>query len=139
MVLVPVYHHKKGSTILGLPYGPENLLPASHSHLHAPLLEHAKENASALCNPVHPLYFSSTNGLECWLHGCNGRVFTSVNNYRRHCREQGQSCDKPTCPICGRTFTRRTARDQHYTKKRCKVVDNDWNGIPFQRRVFRCN
>jgi hypothetical protein len=138
-VPVPVYHHESGSTTLGVPYGPENLLPASHPLLHAPLVEHGKGNASALSNPVHPLYLSSSNGLECWLHGCNGRVFTSVNNYRRHCREQGQSCDKPMCPICGRAFTRRTARDQHYIKKRCKVVDIDENGIPFQRRVFRCN
>jgi hypothetical protein len=135
-VPVPVYHHKQGSKTVELPCGPGNLLPASHSLLHAPLLEHGKDNASALYNPAHPLYLTSTNGLECWLHGCNGRVFTSVNNYRRHCREQGQSCDKPMCPTCERTFTRRTARDQHYTGKRCKVVDIDRNGIPFQRRVF---
>jgi hypothetical protein len=135
-VPVPVYHHEQDSTTLILSYGPENLFPASRSLLHAPLLEHGKENASSLCNPVHPLLLSSTNGLRCWLHGCNGRVFTSVDNYRRHCREQGQSCDELMCPICGRAFTRRTARDQHFTGKRRKAVDIDKNGIPFQRRVF---
>lgn len=78
----------------------------------------------------------STEHIECWLHGCNGRVFASLSNYRRHCRERTNLADRPTCSICRRTFTRKSARDQHQHQRRCETIDFDGNGIPFKRLVF---
>ncbi|CAK1362614.1 uncharacterized protein RHO25_007130 [Cercospora beticola] len=64
----------------------------------------------------------------CWQHGCNGRAFTNLSNYRRHCKEKSESYRKPVCPRCGRQFVREAARDSHYGQKRCKVVAIDANG-----------
>ena len=67
--------------------------------------------------------------VQCWQHGCNGRTFSSLSNYRRHCREKGLN-RQPTCPECGRGFSRRGARDSHYQKRRCKMVALDGSGVP---------
>lgn len=65
----------------------------------------------------------------CWLHGCNGRAFTNISNYRRHCRERSHDHTKPTCPRCGKQFLREAARDSHFYNRRCKVLGVDANGV----------
>ena len=67
--------------------------------------------------------------VQCWQHGCNGRTFSSLSNYRRHCREKRLN-QQPTCPRCGRGFSRPGARDSHYQKRRCKMVVLDGSGVP---------
>ncbi|KAF2721776.1 hypothetical protein K431DRAFT_284467 [Polychaeton citri CBS 116435] len=57
---------------------------------------------------------------QCWDHGCDGRTFSTLSNYRRHCREQSVSnAELVPCPTCGKRFTRATARDLHLRRQRC--------------------
>ena len=67
--------------------------------------------------------------VRCWQHGCNGRTFSSLSNYRRHCREKRLN-RLPTCSRCGRGFSRTGARNSHYQQRRCKVVVLDGSGVP---------
>ena len=71
----------------------------------------------------------NTIQLQCWQHGCNRKEFSSLSNYRRHCREKKLN-RLYTCPRCGRSFSRTAARDSHYQKRRCRTVVLDSNGIP---------
>ncbi|CAK1366484.1 unnamed protein product [Cercospora beticola] len=73
--------------------------------------------------PQEQVYF-------CWQHGCQGRPFTNLSNYKRHCREQDQAYAKPACPRCGKSFLREKVRDDHYLQRRCRVVSIDANGVP---------
>jgi hypothetical protein len=75
--------------------------------------------------------------IECWLHGCKGRIFSSISNYRRHCKERNGIREKPVCPTCGRVFTRKLARDQHFEQLRCRVTLADGNGVPFKQPLFQ--
>jgi hypothetical protein len=50
---------------------------------------------------------------RCWEHGCKGRQFSSYSNLSRHQREKSGLTVKASCPWCGITFTRTTARDKH--------------------------
>ncbi|KAF2722287.1 hypothetical protein K431DRAFT_266617 [Polychaeton citri CBS 116435] len=68
---------------------------------------------------------------RCYQHGCDGRSFTSLSNYRRHCREKASAKPKPTCERCGQRFTRMTARDIHFSQMRCKRSCLDENGVAF--------
>lgn len=78
-------------------------------------------------NPVETL---SNGAIRCWSHGCNGREFSSLGNYRRHFREQHRVCKKFNCQRCGRTFSRSTARNVHFEKRKCRAVQLDENGVP---------
>lgn len=66
----------------------------------------------------------------CWQHGCKGRSFTTLSNYRRHCREKSSGYAKPQCPVCGQHFLREAARDAHLQLQRCKIVGIDPSGNP---------
>lgn len=61
---------------------------------------------------------------RCFEHGCNGRTFSNMDNYKRHLREQ-RSQTSIQCPFCGKEFSRKSNMDTHVAKKRCKVV-NTW-------------
>ncbi|KAL4738909.1 hypothetical protein BDV11DRAFT_188720 [Aspergillus similis] len=56
---------------------------------------------------------------RCWDHGCEGRKFSSVGNYRRHLREKNGQAKMHPCPDCGRVFTRSTARNFHRQSGTC--------------------
>jgi hypothetical protein len=62
---------------------------------------------------------SSSGDYRCYQHGCEGRRFSSSENYRRHIRERNKS-DRTTCPFCAAVFTRKSNKDTHLRKGRCK-------------------
>lgn len=57
--------------------------------------------------------------IRCWEHGCEGRKFSSLGNYRRHLREKNGQAKVYPCPECGRVFTRSTARNYHKESGTC--------------------
>jgi hypothetical protein len=60
----------------------------------------------------------NTQSLQCFEHGCNGRVFSCRENYLRHVREKsGKSTTM--CLFCGTEFTRRSNRDKHVAQRKC--------------------
>lgn len=77
---------------------------------------------------------ASTNLIRCWLHGCGGRSFTHLSNYRRHCREKSKSKVDFSCFRCGKHFTRKAAWKTHGEQQRCRFIDYDANGVPFERK-----
>ena len=64
----------------------------------------------------------------CWDHGCNGKVFSSWSNLRRHQRERACQAPKCYCPRCGAHFSRTTARNQHLANMSCKRIRRYSNG-----------
>jgi hypothetical protein len=79
--------------------------------------------------------FAAIGTINCWLHGCEGRSFSSMGNYRRHCREKDGLVKKATCPRCGRQFTRDATRHAHFQQQRCRFVAYDANGVPSWRSL----
>lgn len=82
-----------------------------------------------------PALFAGVQLLEaaprCWLHGCAGRSFSSVSNYRRHCKEKDGSQGRIECSRCGQRFSRWAAQREHVSQLRCKVRRYDANGVAF--------
>jgi hypothetical protein len=72
---------------------------------------------------------------QCWDHGCDGRKFSSLSNYRRHCRERIVTSEAMICcPYCGQRFTRTSGRDAHIERGRCywanwSTIDVSTTGI----------
>ncbi|PMB70837.1 hypothetical protein BB8028_0002g04580 [Beauveria bassiana] len=58
--------------------------------------------------------------LRCFDHGCDGRTFSSPENYRRHIREKQRPVDA-ICIYCMASFTRRSNRDKHVLNGKCRV------------------
>ncbi|KEQ84693.1 hypothetical protein M438DRAFT_405075 [Aureobasidium pullulans EXF-150] len=56
----------------------------------------------------------------CFEHGCEGRVFSSRSNLRRHQREKAQQARLLECPVCHARFYRLWTRDQHLILGRCR-------------------
>lgn len=79
---------------------------------------------------------SVANGLRCWSHGCNGRTFSSPENYRRHMREQSGLERRHICHLCGQEFSRKTARNAHVVNQRCKITFVDENGVQHRSSLF---
>lgn len=72
---------------------------------------------------------------QCWDHGCNGRIFSTLSNYRRHCREKKLLVEgRISCPVCGKRFTRTSARDAHLEREISNIADhtNQNAGMAFQ-------
>ncbi|KAM3065456.1 hypothetical protein ACMFMF_011178, partial [Clarireedia jacksonii] len=67
--------------------------------------------------------------IRCFDHGCDGRTFSSIGNYRRHIREKARRSKTFPCEVCGRSFTRSTARNMH--QKTSKCLDDVLFGIKF--------
>lgn len=70
--------------------------------------------------PASPVKFDSRpdSRPRCYEHGCNGRAFSSIENYRRHIREQ-LGLNSARCEICGALFSRKSNRDKHSAKGVC--------------------
>jgi hypothetical protein len=64
----------------------------------------------------------------CWEHGCNGKVFSSWSNLRRHERERASQAPRCYCPRCGAYFSRTTARNQHLANMSCTRIRRYSNG-----------
>lgn len=57
----------------------------------------------------------------CYEHGCNGRRFSSFENYRRHVREKDPE-RTVTCLLCDAKFTRKSNLMQHISQSRCRAL-----------------
>jgi hypothetical protein len=57
--------------------------------------------------------------LRCYNHGCDGQLFSSTENLRRHNQER-DGAGRTTCEFCGILFTRKSNRDMHLAKNRCR-------------------
>lgn len=68
---------------------------------------------------------------QCWEHGCEGRVFSTLSNYRRHCRERSMLAEGSiTCPLCGKRFTRASARNAHLEREiRSNASTEEWTAL----------
>ena len=58
---------------------------------------------------------------RCFEHGCAGRSFSSLGNYMRHMREQTGK-DHVRCHFCRVKFGRKSNRDTHIARGKCKVL-----------------
>ncbi|GAD98457.1 hypothetical protein TSTA_125090 [Paecilomyces variotii No. 5] len=64
----------------------------------------------------------------CWEHGCQGRLFSSWSNLRRHQREKARQEPACYCPRCGAYFSRTSGRDQHLANMSCTRIRRYSNG-----------
>jgi hypothetical protein len=64
--------------------------------------------------------------IRCYEHGCDGRTFSSISNYRRHQRERAGQSAVCFCPRCGAAFYRRWTRDHHVERGSC-MRQARWN------------
>jgi hypothetical protein len=87
-----------------------------------------EEQGNVITSRPPPLATSPSMQYACWQHGCNGRTFTTLSNYRRHCKERSFRYARPQCPRCGQQFSREAARDTHYNQQRCRMASIDANG-----------
>lgn len=71
---------------------------------------------------------------QCWEHGCGGRTFTNLSNYRRHCRERSLSHSKSQCTRCLRCFSRPAAKQRHQIEGRCKGSAHGHDCPPFAQQ-----
>lgn len=55
---------------------------------------------------------------QCWDHNCDGRTFSTLSNFRRHCREKTMLIEGViSCPLCGKHFSRARTRDAHFERE----------------------
>lgn len=73
---------------------------------------------------------SGAQDLACWDHGCNGRVFSTKSNLRRHQKEKEREGPECYCPKCGAFFSRSTALRQHLANESCNRIRRYSNGRP---------
>lgn len=66
--------------------------------------------------------------LHCWEHNCNGRLFSTRSNLKRHCKELSRRRPVHRCPCCNAHFSRSTARDVHFWKQSCTRIRRYSNG-----------
>jgi hypothetical protein len=66
--------------------------------------------------------------LRCWDHGCEGRLFTTLSNLKRHQREKSSGRALHPCPRCGAHFSRMTARNRHLQNQSCTRIRRNSNG-----------
>lgn len=64
----------------------------------------------------------------CWEHGCQGRVFSSWSNLRRHQKEKTRQEPACYCPRCGAYFSRTSGRNQHLANMSCTRIRRYSNG-----------
>ena len=63
---------------------------------------------------------TQTTQPQCFDHGCNGRTFSCLENYKRHLRERERRTHV-ICGFCHTSFSRKSNRDQHIVMGRCKA------------------
>lgn len=99
-------------------------------------------DSTAACNPDSLAWYphenfawqpGPTRSYRCWQHGCDGRSFSSLSNYRRHLRER--LGPRARCPRCGQTFVRAAARDEHHRERKCTMIQLDANCVPFRTKM----
>jgi hypothetical protein len=78
---------------------------------------HAEPSSSASTSPVGA--HVNRPAIRCYDHGCDGRTFSSISNYRRHQRERAGRSAVCFCPRCGAAFYRRWTRDHHVERGSC--------------------
>ncbi|CZT25542.1 uncharacterized protein RCC_11275 [Ramularia collo-cygni] len=74
--------------------------------------------------PVDDHTSSNSNRPRCFEHGCAGREFSNVYNYRRHIQERSRS-KSTECPWCSAQFTRKSNRDAHIATGRCRRLNEE--------------
>lgn len=77
----------------------------------------AEFSCSASTSPVDE--HEDRPAIRCYDHGCDGRTFSSISNFRRHQRERAGQGPVCFCPRCGATFYRRWTRDHHVERGSC--------------------
>ena len=95
-------------------------LAAAHNHHTATSASHSNRRGSSRSARSTT---AATGGvqIQCFDHGCNGRTFSSRENYYRHLREKsGQGAIR--CRFCGHEFTRRSNRDKHVADGKCVAM-----------------
>lgn len=60
---------------------------------------------------------------RCFDHGCAGRSFSCAENYLRHVREKNAT-KTIECDFCKTSFSRKSNRDSHVSRMKCKVLRN---------------
>lgn len=88
--------------------------------------DHNNPNTADECQ--QPVATRGEGKAQCWEHGCNGRVFSTWSNLKRHQKEKSGNAKKVLCPQCGGEFTRVTARDTHLAKGSCNRIRRYSNG-----------
>ena len=58
---------------------------------------------------------------RCFEHGCDGRAFCSIENYKRHLREKN-GLNVTLCILCNKQFTRKSNMDKHMADGRCGLI-----------------
>ncbi|EWZ83094.1 hypothetical protein FOWG_13028 [Fusarium oxysporum f. sp. lycopersici MN25] len=75
--------------------------------------------------------------LRCWDHGCNGQLFTTLSNLKRHQKEKSSQRPSYPCNMCGAIFSRTTARNHHIQNQSCNRIRRHSNGRVRPNRTLR--
>ncbi|THY11344.1 hypothetical protein D6D01_08950, partial [Aureobasidium pullulans] len=102
--------------------------PSQHSDqdIGQPTFSRTRRERASCTLVSHDLSSASTHlpntvaNRACFEHGCEGRVFSSRSNLRRHQREKAQQARLLECPVCHARFYRLWTRDQHLMLGRCR-------------------
>lgn len=78
-----------------------------------------------------------TQDLRCWDHGCNGQLFTTLSNLKRHQKEKSSQRPSYPCNMCGAIFSRTTARNHHIQNQSCNRIRRHSNGRVRPNRALR--
>ena len=113
------------STMLPLPWGDDTYLSSPRAGETETGDETTPKTAAAAIptsscepDPVSP----PPPDLRCWDHGCEGRLFTTLSNLKRHQREKSSGRALHPCPRCGAHFSRMTARNRHLQNQSCTRI-----------------
>jgi uncharacterized Zn-finger protein len=64
---------------------------------------------------------TSHGELRCYEHGCEGRTFSRIENYKRHLREKNGT-NTVRCTLCHQVFTRKSNMTNHILQRRCSII-----------------
>ena len=75
-------------------------------------------NAATQTDPWSQSVLFQDHRPRCFDHGCEGRTFSSMENFRRHIRERDHDT-RVVCDLCGVSFSRKSNRDKHVLSGKC--------------------
>lgn len=106
--------------------GPGALVESHLDHIYEATIAAAfEENLSAielcLVKIAQDCQKRQQSSLQCYEHGCNGRAFSCLENFRRHIREQSGN-GRVACAFCLRLFTRKSNWAKHIREGKCKAL-----------------
>jgi hypothetical protein len=106
--------HRHSSSLKTKHRSPRSSYPSLHTQLdaYAALTRQDSQDSDAS-------YKGGDTRPRCYDHGCGGKVFSCAENYRRHMRERDRS-STTQCPHCSISFSRKSNRDTHIAKGRCR-------------------